>query len=98
MTGKILFLSALCLSAMTVKASDVNMASDSIVKQVSVTSEQYLQTLKPTYLMNVSEAANWGRNWFIELKGGASAFLGSPIGCGDVFDRLSPALQVGLGK
>ena len=98
MTGKILFLSALCLSAMTVKANDANPASDSIVKQVSVTSEQYLQTLKPTYLMNVSEAANWGRNWFIELKGGASAFLGSPIGCGDVFDRLSPALQIGLGK
>ena len=48
MTGKILFLSALCLSAMTVKASDVNMASDSIVKQVSVNSEQYLQTLKPS--------------------------------------------------
>ena len=98
MTGKILFLSALCLSAMTVKASDADTASDSIVKQVSVTSEYYLQTLKPTYLTNVSEAANWGNNWFIEVKGGASAFLGSPIGCGDVFDRLSPALQVGLGK
>ena len=80
MTGKILFLSALCLSAMTVKASDADTASDSIVKQVSVTSEYYLQTLKPTYLTNVSEAANW------------------PIGCGDVFDRLTPALQVGLGK
>ncbi len=98
MTGKILFLSALCLSAMTVKANDVNMASDSIVKHVSVTSEHYLLTLKPTYLTNVSEAANWGYNWFIEVKGGASAFLGSPIGCGDVFDRLTPALQVGLGK
>ena len=98
MTGKIIFLSALCLSAMTVKASDADTASDSIVKQVSVTSEYYLQTLKPTYLTNVSEAANWGKNWFIEVKGGASAFLGSPIGCGDVFDRLSPALQVGLGK
>ena len=98
MTGKILFLSALCLSAMTVKASDADTASDSIVKQVSVTSEYYLQTLKPTYLTNVSEAANWGKNWFIEVKGGASAFLGSPIGCGDVFDRLSPALQIGLGK
>jgi len=98
MTGKILFLSALCLTAMTVKANDANTASDSITKQVSVTSEQYLQTLKPTYLMNVSEAANWGRNWFIELKGGASAFLGSPIGCGDVFDRLSPTLQIGVGK
>lgn len=98
MTGKILFLSALCLSAMTVKASDVTTTSDSIVKQVGVTSEYYLQTLKPTYLKNVSEAANWGKNWFIEIKGGASAFLGTPIGCGDVFDRLSPALQVGLGK
>ena len=98
MTGKYLFLSALCLSAMTVKANDVNTTSDSISKQVGVTSEYYLQTLKPTYLTNVSEAANWGKNWFIEVKGGASAFLGSPIGCGDVFDRLSPALQVGLGK
>ena len=98
MTGKILLLSAICLSALTVKANDIYTVSDSISKQVSVTSEQYLQTLKPTYLTNVSEAANWGRNWFIELKGGASAFLGSPIGCGDVFDRLSPALQVGIGK
>ena len=98
MTGKILFLTTLCLSAMTVKASDVTTTSDSIVKQVGVTSEYYLQTLKPTYLKNVSEAANWGKNWFIEIKGGASAFLGTPIGCGDVFDRLSPALQVGLGK
>jgi outer membrane protein OmpA-like peptidoglycan-associated protein len=98
MTGKILLLSAICLSALTVKASDVITTSDSISKQVSVTSEHYLQTLKPTYLTNVSEAANWGRNWFIEVKGGASAFLGSPIGCGDVFDRLSPALQVGIGK
>lgn len=98
MTGKILFLTTLCLSTMSVKASDVTTTSDSIVKQVGVTSEYYLQTLKPTYLKNVSEAANWGKNWFIEIKGGASAFLGTPIGCGDVFDRLSPALQVGLGK
>ena len=98
MTGKYLFLSAFCLSAMTVKANDVSTTSDSISKQVGVTSEYYLQTLKPTYLTNVSEAANWGKNWFVEVKGGASAFLGSPIGCGDVFDRLTPALQVGLGK
>ena len=64
MTGKYLFLSALCLSAMTVKANDASTASDSISKQVGVTSEYYLQTLKPTYLTNVSEAANllfWDR-------------------------------------
>ena len=98
MTGKFLFLSTLCLSALSAQAHDVHQTSDSISKQVSVYSEQYLQTLKPTYLKNVSEAANWGKNWFIEVKGGASAFLGSPIGCGDVFDRLTPALQVGVGK
>ena len=98
MTGKILLLSAICLSALTVKANDTDTVSDSISKQVNVTSEHYLQILKPTYLTNVSEAANWGNNWFIEVEGGASAFLGSPIGCGDVFDRLSPALQVGIGK
>ena len=54
--------------------------------------------VNPTYLKHVSEAANWGRNWFIEAKGGASAFLGTPIGCGDVFDRVTPVLQIGVGK
>ena len=64
MTGKILLLSAICLSALTVKASDVITTSDSISKQVSVTSEHYLQTLKPTYLTNVSEASSSsGWNW-----------------------------------
>lgn len=40
----------------------------------------------------------WVGNWFIELKGGTSVFLGSPDGCSDMFDRASPALQVGVGK
>ena len=57
-----------------------------------------LQSLQPTYLRNVSEGSGWDRNWFLEVKGGTSAFLGSPVGCGDLFDRLTPALQVGVGK
>ena len=98
MTGKILFLSTLCLSVLPLRADDADTSADSIAMQVQETSEQYLQRLTPTYLKKVSEAANWGRNWFMEVKGGASAFLGSPIGCGDVFDRLTPALQLGVGK
>ena len=98
MTGKILFLSTLCLSVLPLRAHDADTSADSIAMQVQETSEQYLQRLTPTYLKKVSEAANWGRNWFMEVKGGASAFLGSPIGCGDVFDRLTPALQLGVGK
>lgn len=54
--------------------------------------------LQPTYLTDLTQSAGWGANWFMEVKGGASAFLGSPIGCGDVFDRMMPTLQVGIGK
>lgn len=91
-------MSFLCLAAMTVKAAPVHQIEDSIIHQKTFSQERMLLSGNPTYLKNVSEAANWGRNWFIEVKGGASAFLGSPIGCGDVFDRVKPALQVGLGK
>lgn len=98
MRKKTLIMSMLCLAAMTVKAAPVHQIEDSIIHQKSFSQERMLLSGNPTYLKNVSEAANWGRNWFIEVKGGASAFLGSPIGCGDVFDRVKPALQVGLGK
>jgi outer membrane protein OmpA-like peptidoglycan-associated protein len=87
-----------CLATMTVFASNTHHNADSIYKQNTFSQEQMLLPMNPTYLKNVSEAANWGRNWFIEIKGGASAFLGSPIGCGDVFDRITPALRVGVGK
>lgn len=98
MRKKTLIMSFLCLAAMTVKAAPIHQIEDSIIHQKSFSQERMLLSGNPTYLKNVSEAANWGRNWFIEVKGGASAFLGSPIGCGDVFDRVKPALQVGLGK
>ena len=98
MRKKTLIISMFSLAAMTVKAAPVHHIEDSIIHQKSFSQEPMLLSGNPTYLKNVSEAANWGRNWFIEVKGGASAFLGSPIGCGDVFDRVKPALQVGLGK
>lgn len=98
MRKKILIMAVTCLTAMTVTAHPVHQQTDSLYVQKTFSQEQMLLTANPTYLKNVSEAANWGRNWFIEVKGGASAFLGSPIGCGDVFDRVTPALQVGLGK
>ena len=98
MRKKILIMSMFCLAAMTIKAEPVHQYEDSIIHQKTFSQEPMLLSGNPTYLKNVSEAANWGKNWFIEIKGGASAFLGTPIGCGDVFDRLSPALQVGLGK
>ena len=95
---KIVSITTMCFAAMTVSAQPVEHSSDSLYIQHSYSQEQMLMPVNPTYLKNVSEAANWGRNWFIEAKGGASAFLGSPIGCGDVFDRITPVLQIGVGK
>ena len=88
----------MCLVAMTASAQTARQSSDSLYIQKSYSQEQMLMPVNPTYLKNVSEAANWGRNWFVEAKGGASAFLGTPIGCGDVFDRVTPLLQIGVGK
>lgn len=88
----------MCLAAMTASAQTARQSSDSLYIQKSYSQEQMLMPVNPAYLKHVSEAANWGRNWFIEAKGGASAFLGTPIGCGDVFDRVTPLLQIGVGK
>ena len=60
--------------------------------------DELTKPLQPTYLDNVITTSSWGSNWFIEAKGGASAFIGAPIGCGDLFDRVMPVLQIGVGK
>ena len=97
MKKKIVITSMLCL-ALTATASGQSNEIDSSFVEPVTTSEVMLQSLQPTYLSNVSEGSGWDRNWFLEVKGGTSAFLGSPVGCGDLFDRLTPAVQVGIGK
>ena len=97
MKKKIVIMSMLCL-ALTAPVSGQSNEVDSSYMEPVVTSDVMLQSLQPTYLRNVSEDSGWDRNWFLEVKGGTSAFLGSPVGCGDLFDRLTPALQVGVGK
>ena len=97
MKKKIVIMSMLCL-ALTASASGQSNEVDSSYVEPVITSDVMLQSLQPTYLRNVSEGSGWDRNWFLEVKGGTSAFLGSPVGCGDLFDRLTPALQVGVGK
>ncbi len=57
-----------------------------------------LVPIAPSYLDGVTSTTGWDNNWFVEAKGGASAFIGSPVGCGDLFDRVMPVLQIGVGK
>ena len=57
-----------------------------------------LETIEPSYLGGVLITSPWNGNWFVGLSGGASAFLGSPLGCADLFDRLKPTLAISIGK
>ena len=98
MTKKIIFMSMFCLSVITVSAGQPCQDADTLIQQIPVSEQEMLKPLTPTYLRNVTEAANWGRNWFIDIKGGASSFLGSPLGCSDVFGRAEPVFQIGIGK
>ena len=54
--------------------------------------------IKPTYLDGVYGGGGWSSNWFIGLQGGMSAFLGKPVGHGDLFDRTMPMLGITAGK
>ena len=95
---KYVFMFLLSLTSM------VSMARDSIVTarqrcQIEARDKsEFLAPITPSYLDGVTSTIGWDNNWFIEAKGGASAFIGTPIGCGDLFDRVMPMLQIGVGK
>lgn len=97
MKKKLFVMSMFCL-ALTTVAHGQQTGADTLDVKADIPTEYLLQSLKPTYLRNANVASGWGSNWFVEVKGGASAFMGSPLGCGDVFDRVTPAFQVGIGK
>lgn len=98
MKKKILLLSMLAISGMSVNAQYVDSQTDSIHEDFVQVDEVLLRLLQPTYLSRSKDGFGWNSNWFIEAKGGCTAFLGNPVGCGDLFDRTSPVLQIGVGK
>ena len=59
--------------------------------------EELMRPITPSYLHG-AVIPSWLDNWFLNVSGGTSAFIGSPIGCEDLFGRLEPALQISLGK
>lgn len=59
---------------------------------------EQLQPMRPTYLDGVVLPASRSGNWFVSVVGGASAFLGTPLGCDDLFGRLRPSYSLAAGK
>ena len=59
---------------------------------------ELLQPLQPSYLDGVVVPARGNGNWFVSITGGTTAFLGTPLGCEDLFGRLKPSYSFALGK
>ena len=69
---------------------------DSIYMQDDYT--KFIDPVSPTYLDDVTGSLGLDANWFLSVQGGMSAFVGKPVGCGDLFDRTKPLLSIELGK
>lgn len=96
MIRRFLLLSVLSLP-LVARAYNVPM-TDTIRWEILPQWEEWLRPLEPAYLENAVEVSPWRDNWFVNVSGGVSAFVGSPLGCGDIFDRTKPALSVSVGK
>ena len=57
-----------------------------------------LQRLTSTMMKDYVQLGKPSQHWFIGVQGGASAFIGNPVGCGDIFDRTSPTINAYAGK
>lgn len=59
---------------------------------------ELFQPLQPSYLDGVIVPTRGSGNWFVSVAGGATAFLGTPLGCEDLFGRLKPSYSLAIGK
>lgn len=94
MIKKILLILLLALP-LNAQADDVRLLDSLVVRNASM---EMLEPIDPSYLENITSAGIWNGNWFVSISGGASAFVGSPLGCADLFDRIEPTLSVSGGK
>lgn len=100
MRKKIVFVLAAAVMCRSLQANaDVRpVPQDSEHCESHTDKELMFQPIDPTYHKGVLVASPWNGNWFVSLQGGASAFIGKPIGCADLFDRVQPSLSVSIGK
>lgn len=94
MIKKIVLILPLALS-LNAQAGNVRLLDSLFVHKASL---EMLEPIEPSYLENITSARIWNGNWFLSISGGASAFVGSPLGCADLFNRIEPTLSVSGGK
>ena len=57
-----------------------------------------LHRLTPTLTTDYVQLGKSSQHWFVGVQVGASAFIGNPVGCGDLFDRIMPSFNAYVGK
>ena len=99
MTKKIFLILAVAgmSCSLHMKAAVSPVTKDTVQLESYTDVEQMLRPLEPTYRKGVFVTSPWNGNWFVSLQGGASAFIGKPIGCADLFDRVRPTVSASLG-
>lgn len=97
MKRKIIFIFAvLCSLQLRVHAQSADTDSTAYISVAD--NNGLLQPIQPAYLDGVVTSPPWRGNWFVSLSGGAAAFLGTPLGCEDLFGRIRPTNNVAVGK
>lgn len=81
--------------------------SENNIKYINFRKSMYKPISKPTTMetiqaseltLNENTTNELTSNWFINVAGGASAFIGNPLGCEDLFGRIRPMLHLSVGK
>lgn len=100
MTKKIFLILAVAVMgcSLQMKAAVPPVPKDTVQLELYTNVEQMLQPLEPIYHKGVFVTSPWNGNWFVSLQGCASAFIGKPVGCADLFDRIKPTISASLGK
>lgn len=97
MTKNIIFIFAVLCSLQA--QANVQPSDRDTVHSVPIYNKtELLQPIQPVYLDGVVMPIFRSGNWFVSMAGGATAFLGTPLGCEDLFGRLKPSYSFAVGK
>ncbi len=97
MTKQIIFIFAL-LCTLQAQASVQPVQKDTVRHTIHYEVAELLQPMQPVYLNGVLLTASRTGNWFVSISGGATVFLGTPLGCEDLFGRVKPSYSLAVGK
>lgn len=97
MTKQIIFIFAVFCS-LQARANVHPSQEDTVRYTTHYAATEQLQPMQPAYLDGVVLPVCGSGNWFVSIAGGTTAFLGTPLGCEDLFGRLKPSYSLAVGK